>query len=306
MVDLRSLRHAVVLARHLNFTRAAEELRLSQSGLTRSLQALEQQIGMRLFDRDRGSVALSLQGRHYIDKAQHLLESFDDFERSTLGMATGHSGRVSFGMAPLPARVLLPQALTSRFRTSPELAFDVPVRNTDALWLMLDAGDIEFFVAGEGQQPDMLALRVEALGHFPVSLIVRAGHPLLRDRNAQGRFPVLMSSRHGGLSPMVQRFITGNEGVAHVIEDFDTLSALTRSTDAIWITTDHALASLADANAFCRLELGLGEKRGRYRVLAYSLARRSQSVAAQALLRDFRRIIRRLNSSHSPNQQTSD
>ena len=59
MVDIRSLRHAVVLAKHLNFTRAAEELGLSQSGLTRSLQTLEQDVNMRLFDRDRGSVALS-------------------------------------------------------------------------------------------------------------------------------------------------------------------------------------------------------------------------------------------------------
>jgi DNA-binding transcriptional LysR family regulator len=296
MVDIRSLRHAVVLARHLNFTRAAEELRLSQSGLTRSLQALEQEVGMRLFDRDRGSVALSAQGQQFVDQARQLLESHDEFERATLGLAARRSGRVRFGMAPLPARVLLAQVLGKRMSLAPDLAFDVPVRNTDALWGMLEAGDIEFFVAGEGQLPDLLALRVEALGHFPVSLIVRAGHPLVADRAAPGPFPVLMSSRHGELSPMIQSVMSGTPGVAHVIEDLDTLAALTRATDAIWITTDYALAGVTDPYDFCRLEPGPGEKSSQYRVLAYSLARRSQSNVTQGLLQEFRQIIRQLNT----------
>jgi len=55
-LDLRQLRHVLALDRHRNFGRAAEAIGLTQPALSRSLQALEDEIGARLFDRDRSRV----------------------------------------------------------------------------------------------------------------------------------------------------------------------------------------------------------------------------------------------------------
>ena len=50
------------------------------------------------------------------------------------------------------------------------------VRDADALWALLVAGEIEFFVANEGAGFDSPRPRVDLLGRFPVALMVRAGH----------------------------------------------------------------------------------------------------------------------------------
>lgn len=63
MLGLRRLRYLIVLAKRLGYSRAAEDLRLSQSALSRAIQALESELGVRLFDRDRAGVMLTEQGR---------------------------------------------------------------------------------------------------------------------------------------------------------------------------------------------------------------------------------------------------
>jgi DNA-binding transcriptional LysR family regulator len=62
-IDLRSLRYVVGLARQLSFTKAADELGVSQSALSRSIQQVERRSAARLFDRDRGGVYLTAVGR---------------------------------------------------------------------------------------------------------------------------------------------------------------------------------------------------------------------------------------------------
>ena len=51
MIEIRHLHHALALAEHRNFARAAEALHLSQPALTRSIQNLEEKMGLELFER---------------------------------------------------------------------------------------------------------------------------------------------------------------------------------------------------------------------------------------------------------------
>src|ERR1700741_4516245 len=107
MLQLKSLTHLVALARRLHYARAAEDLHISQSALTRSIQALEKQLGMRLFDRDRAGVALTPQGKLAVERCAVLLADAEDVERHLVLAAGARAGRVRFGMAPLPASALL-------------------------------------------------------------------------------------------------------------------------------------------------------------------------------------------------------
>ena len=65
-IELRSLRHVVVLSRLLSYTKAAQELCMTQSALSRSIQTTEEQLKARLFDRDRGGVHLTTLGRTFV------------------------------------------------------------------------------------------------------------------------------------------------------------------------------------------------------------------------------------------------
>ena len=74
-------------ARHLSFTRAGEELALTQSAVSRQVQALEQALGVRLFERRTRALVLTDAGHRWHRMAQEVLERVDALARSLRGMA---------------------------------------------------------------------------------------------------------------------------------------------------------------------------------------------------------------------------
>jgi DNA-binding transcriptional LysR family regulator len=294
MIDLRSLRYAVTLSRRLSYARAADDLGISQPALTRTVQNLEQQFGVRLFDRDRTGVRLTPQGKSMLDAAAVLVANAEDLERQWDRTAMGHTGVVRFGMAPMPARALLASVLRERLSLTPGVRNDVVVRNVEALWPMLIAGEIEFFVAAEGQIPDAPPVRAETLGRFPVSFIVRPGHPLLHDASNPDRFPILVSSRSGmSLPPDLQEHADGSP---HVIEDFATLARLTATTDAIWQSSVHAVGDEIRTGILCELPRSEGVVPRELRIMMHWLDRRTMSPSTRLLIQGFRQTIKALEN----------
>ncbi|MDE2303873.1 MAG: LysR family transcriptional regulator [Sphingomonadales bacterium] len=291
MISLQVLRHATVLAEHAHYARAAEALGISQPALTRSIQALERRLGMRLFDRDRSGVRATPQGADFIARAAVVLANARDLEAMGAQMAQGIAGRLRFGMAPMPARALLADALLRRIAAAPALGNDVVVRAVEGLWPLLIAGEIEFFVSAEGQIPPLPPVRSEALGSFPYGLIVRAGHPLLAAGAADRSFPVLLSSS-GHLPSGVDGVHLGER---HVIEDFETLATLTAASDAIWVCSPHAVRRECDAGVLAELRRP-AMHRPSMRIMFHSLDRRSPSPAALAMKGVLRARIRELHA----------
>jgi DNA-binding transcriptional LysR family regulator len=71
--DIRLFQAAIVLAEELNFSRAAERLRIDQSTLSRRIMELEGMVGLRLFERNHQVVELTEPGRHFVQEARHAL-----------------------------------------------------------------------------------------------------------------------------------------------------------------------------------------------------------------------------------------
>jgi DNA-binding transcriptional LysR family regulator len=296
MLQLRILTHLIVLSRRLNFARAAEDLGISQSALSRSIQSLERQLGMRLFDRDRAGVALTPQGRLAVERAAVLLADAEDLERQLVLSANAEAGRVCFGMAPMPARALLPAIVSGRLRIAPEVTNEVVVRDAEALWTLLAAGRIEFFVTNEGFAFESPPPRIESLGRFPLSFIVRAGHPLLRGECVGAKFPVVRSSWTG--LPLPQEIRDRMLGVPNVIEDFGALATITAASDAIWFSSTYAAREELRARRLCELPPPGHDYPREVRVSMYSLERRSQSPWARMLKQLFRAEIKTLAKSN--------
>jgi DNA-binding transcriptional LysR family regulator len=91
-VDLRKLRYFVSVAERLHFRNAAEELHLAQPALSRSISALERELGTTLFERDKRSVRLTAAGRQLLDDARPLLAAADATRRRVqrAGRGTHH------------------------------------------------------------------------------------------------------------------------------------------------------------------------------------------------------------------------
>lgn len=72
-IEFKRLQHLVLLAEELNFSRAAERACLSQTAFSRSIQSLEAEFGLRLFDRGTRWVQPTTTGRHLAERARELL-----------------------------------------------------------------------------------------------------------------------------------------------------------------------------------------------------------------------------------------
>jgi DNA-binding transcriptional LysR family regulator len=292
-MDLRSLRHVVVLARKLSYTKAAEELGLSQSALSRSIQAIEQRANVRLFDRDRGGVHITTVGRDFVERAAALLRESDELDQLLRRAGSGTQGKIDFGMAPLPAAALLPAALSEGLASTPELRSHAYVRSAEALLSMLIREEIEFLVCTERQIPETAPVKATPLGAFPISLLVRAGHPLLAEGAQQDRqqFPLVVSAP----------FDRHEDGVAvgapHIIlEDHGALLRITETSDAIWLSSSFAVADEILAARIRELPPPYGRGNRRFPIVMYSLDRRSLSPAAVRLRDQFRARIRALSN----------
>ena len=108
-LKLRRLHHLVLLADELNFARAAEIACLSQSAFSRSIQALEESLALRLFDRGLRYVRLTAAGHRVVIRARRLLASTNDLQREVDMLRRGDLGDVAVGSAPSPRRRSFPR-----------------------------------------------------------------------------------------------------------------------------------------------------------------------------------------------------
>lgn len=293
MLDLRRLRYLVVLAKRLSYSRAAEDLRLSQSALSRAIQSLESELGVRLFDRDRAGVMLTEQGRWVVQKAEALLISATDFEHQVGFVAKGVGGRTRFGISAEPASALLP-ALASRLRDTPDFIHEVMVGEVEMMWPRLARGEIEFMICADWNSawpiPDGMPVRIESLGFMPVSLIVRRGHPLLHGSKARN-FPLLVSNQAGFNAQLRLEIRERLACSTQVVGELATLRSLVRESDAIWLTSPYVVMEDLLAGTLEEFPLPEGMEPRSFELFMYSLVRRTKSPSTTDLEDVFRQRI---------------
>jgi DNA-binding transcriptional LysR family regulator len=105
-MDLRYLRHFVIVAEELNFTRAAERLHTAQPSLSVQIRKLETQVGVALFSREGRGVSLTDAGRVFLDRTRKTLADVDCSVALARQAANGETGHLSIGYdAPAEFRV---------------------------------------------------------------------------------------------------------------------------------------------------------------------------------------------------------
>jgi len=195
-MNLKRWSHVVAVADQRSFVRAADAVHLSQPALTRSIQAAEAELGLRLFDRGPLEVVPTAAGVFVVERARRLLFDGRCLERDVALYADGQLGDTAFGAGPYPAATFLPSMLASVRRDFPDVGVRVEIANWQRLLQRLRSEDIEFFVADTRDLPDDPGLSVQPLRGEPGGFYVRAAHPL------PPRRPVALATlwSHGVLS----------------------------------------------------------------------------------------------------------
>lgn len=176
-MDLNKWRHAVGIADHGSFTAAAMRLHISQPALSRSIQSLERELGLALFDRNPTGIVVTSVGRPILDQARALLGQAEGLQASVRDIVKGDSGAVRFGVGPMFA-TLLDEVLPTLWQPSRSVAVQAHVLPVERLVVRLLRGELDFFIADGRAARGQTAIAVEPLGEAPVGYFARPGHPL--------------------------------------------------------------------------------------------------------------------------------
>lgn len=162
------------VAIHLNFSRAAEELLLTQPAVTQQIKALEDQLGAPLFDRSGGRIALTLAGRALLPYAEKLRALSDEAYSVVTNAAGKPGGQLALGASQTIAQYLLPSLIAGFLRENPRVAIISMSGNTDAVLDGLSEQKIQLaLIEGPALRKD---IHVEPFMEDHIVLVVRADH----------------------------------------------------------------------------------------------------------------------------------
>ena len=115
-MELKQLRCFLAVAEHLHFGRAARTVYLSQPALSLQIHALEEEVGVQLFIRDRRKTVLTPAGKALIEDAQAMLRLNNQAIQHAQQAALGEVGTLNVGFISTAAALLIPP-LVIQFRS---------------------------------------------------------------------------------------------------------------------------------------------------------------------------------------------
>lgn len=168
-VELRQLRYFVAVAEELNFGRAAERLLIAGPSLSQQIKALERDLGVRLFDRDRRSVALTPAGAALLPHTRALLERADDLKRRAGRLSGSESVRLGYVN-------WLPPDLTSRTAAVARVHVDAWVAPSHTQAARVGDGSLDLAVCWvRTEDLERLGLRARLIGADRLYAVARGG-----------------------------------------------------------------------------------------------------------------------------------
>ena len=265
LVTLDESRNLHATSRHMN---------MSQPAASKMLKDIETFFGMTLFYRQPRSMEITDAGRLLVRYARTILNDTDRLIDDLISLREGGHGKLVIGSVPGAAPLLLPKAITTIKSRRPQLAVSLFENSSDRLLADLEYKQLDVVIGRVTEHAqhhlfDFLPLQAE-----PVSIVVRAGHPLCERPPGLGevvRWPWVL---HPMSSPMRGLFevALAEAGVAtprNVVETTSTQTTLqlVSPSDAIALLPTSVLKTAVSAGKFTALPLVIGEPLGYYGVL---------------------------------------
>lgn len=169
------------VARLLSFTKAAEELHMTQPAVTFQVRQLEEQFNTRLFDRTHNRISLTEAGKRVYECAERIFELYAEMDNSVRELTGDISGVLILGASTTVAEYMLPALLGDFKEKNPEVTIRLKVANTDGIVSMVENNTIDLGVV---EAPvNNKNLMVEKCRMDQLVVIVPPGHDLAKEES---------------------------------------------------------------------------------------------------------------------------
>lgn len=238
-MNLQQLRHFVAVVEHGHFARAAEAIHLSQPALSRSIQALEQQLGCTLIDRHSRGISLTAHGELVLEHARRLLAGSRALKNAVEQLGNLETGELRLGAGPYPAARLVPKAMGQMAVAYPGVQLRLVIDHWRGLRTRLLDDDLELFIGDTREMRDDPLLSIELLTPHRGIIFCRPGHPLAGRTGVSVEefacFPLAATSLPAPVEEQLARACGRSQPVTVHCDNFVTLRAMITSTDVLSI-----------------------------------------------------------------------
>ena len=175
---LRQLQFFVAAAEQGSVSGAARMISISQSAVTEAIRALEDDLGVTLFERQARGLQITHRGAAFLRHARQILSDVATARGAFQDASEQVTGRLSLGVTSLVAGYVLSDILSRFRRAHPQVVLNVIEDTGEYLQHLLIGGELDVAVLLTSSVRDRLALQVETLLVSPYRLWLPLGHPL--------------------------------------------------------------------------------------------------------------------------------
>jgi DNA-binding transcriptional LysR family regulator len=244
-MNLRHLEHWLALADTGSFSRAAEKLHITQSALSRSIQALEEDLGGPLVDRVGKKNELTPLGRSVLERARRIVHEAQELKQGAALLQQGGLGALRVGLGSGPGAMLMTPWLVYMAQHHPTVQVTVSRGSTELQLTQLRERQLDALVVDVRRVEAAPDLKMTQVVEMRAGFVCRQGHPLLERGTKALPFDALLSYPIASieLSQEVARLLVDHYGpqanpaqmTTLQCEDIASLLDVVGQTDAIYL-----------------------------------------------------------------------
>ena len=216
-LTLRQIRIFLSAAKHLSFTRAAEELHISAPAISLQIKEMEDDIGVSLFTRENRKVALTSAGEYFLLYARRVSSTLNEANTMMERFRGTQFRHLKIGVVST-AKYFVPQMLVEFKKDLPNLQIKIEVRNRQQLVELLRDGEID--IAIMGLPPKEIDTRVESFANHPHVFIANPSNPLVNKINippdALTQFEMISREPGSGTRAIMEKYFA-EHGIAPIV-----------------------------------------------------------------------------------------
>ena len=155
-MDIHHLKIFVSVYKNKSFTKASEELHISQPTISEHIKNLERSLDCRLFDRLGRTIMPTAEADLLYPKALQILEGLDQIQQEIIAAGTGVKGKLVIGASTIPGAYILPRMAYSFKNQYPEIAFEILIEDSGKITNMVLQHDLLCGIVGAKMKSDKL------------------------------------------------------------------------------------------------------------------------------------------------------
>jgi DNA-binding transcriptional LysR family regulator len=232
----RRLKIFHTVARLLNFTKAAEELHMTQPAVTFQIRQLEEQFNTRLFDRTHNKVTLTDVGKQVYTYSDRILKLYEEMTRNITEMTGDVSGSVTLGASTTIAEYMLPLLIGEFKNKFPEVMINLRESNTEDIVSMVENNDIDLGIVEGSVNNKNLVVEECKMDHLVV--IMPNDHMLASEKKLRVEdfvsYPFICREHGSGTQEVITNYVEkhGNGEELNVCFELSSPEAIKGAVEA--------------------------------------------------------------------------